>query len=91
MFYFQTLQFCFQKDWGAGELQKFVIELTSYIFVELLNKTELLLKMLCVPCQQQLSKISKLRRMFIKGVLHPRPFFWLFMHFSQKLQHISNK
>ena len=27
----------------------------------------------------------------LKGVLHPRPFFWLFMHFSQKLQHIGNK
>ena len=27
----------------------------------------------------------------IKGVLHPRPFFRLFMHFSQKLQHIGNK
>ena len=26
-----------------------------------------------------------------KGVLHPRPVFWLFMHFSQKLQHIGNK
>ena len=26
-----------------------------------------------------------------KGVLHPWPVFWLFMHFSQKLQHIGNK
>ena len=26
-----------------------------------------------------------------KGVLHPRPVFGLFMHFSQKLQHIGNK
>ena len=26
-----------------------------------------------------------------KGVLHPRPVFWLLMHFSQKLQHIGNK
>ena len=26
-----------------------------------------------------------------KGVLHPRPVFWLFMHFSQKLKHIGNK
>ena len=26
-----------------------------------------------------------------KGVLHPRPVFWLFMHFSQKLQHIGSK
>ena len=26
-----------------------------------------------------------------KGVLHPRPVFWLFMHFSQKLQHIGDK
>ena len=26
-----------------------------------------------------------------KGVLHPRPFFWLLLHFSQKLQHIGNK
>ena len=27
----------------------------------------------------------------IKGVLHPRPVFGLFLHFSQKLQHIDNK
>ena len=28
---------------------------------------------------------------FFKGVLHPWPVFWLFMHFSQKLQHIGDK
>ena len=27
----------------------------------------------------------------IKGVLHPRPVFGLFMHFSQKLQNIGDK
>ena len=27
----------------------------------------------------------------VKGVLHPRPVFRLFLHFSQKLQHIGNK
>ena len=27
----------------------------------------------------------------IKGVLHPWPILWLFMHFSQKLQHIGDK
>ena len=27
----------------------------------------------------------------VKGVLHLRPVFGLFMHFSQKLQHIGNK
>ena len=27
----------------------------------------------------------------VKGVLHPRPVFGLFLHFSQKLQHIGNK
>ena len=27
----------------------------------------------------------------LKGVLHPRPVFGLFLHFSQKLQHIGNK
>ena len=26
---------------------------------------------------------------FFKGVLHPRPVFWLFMHCFQKLQHIG--
>ena len=26
-----------------------------------------------------------------KGVLHTRPVFGLFLHFSQKLQHIGNK
>ena len=28
---------------------------------------------------------------YFKGVLHPRPVFGLFLHFSQKLQHIGNK
>ena len=32
-----------------------------------------------------------LLNMKIKGVLHPRPVFGLFLHFSQKLQHIGNK
>ena len=27
----------------------------------------------------------------LKGVLHPRPVFGLFLHFYQKLQHIGNK
>ena len=27
---------------------------------------------------------------YVKGVLHPRPVFGLFLHFSQKLQHIDN-
>ena len=27
----------------------------------------------------------------LKGVLYPRPVFGLFLHFSQKLQHIGNK
>ena len=27
----------------------------------------------------------------LKGVLHPRLVFGLFLHFSQKLQHIGNK
>ena len=27
----------------------------------------------------------------LKGVLHPRPVFGLFLHFSRKLQHIGNK
>ena len=27
----------------------------------------------------------------LKGVLHPRSVFGLFLHFSQKLQHIGNK
>ena len=27
----------------------------------------------------------------LKGVLHPRPVFGLFLHISQKLQHIGNK
>ena len=27
----------------------------------------------------------------LKGVLHPMPVFGLFLHFSQKLQHIGNK
>ena len=51
-------------------------------------------------CQILCSKIGKTDRhgipdgcnlILIKGVLHPRPVFWLFMHFSQKLQHIGNK
>ena len=27
----------------------------------------------------------------IKGVLHPRPVFGLFLHFPQRIQHIGNK
>ena len=30
-------------------------------------------------------------KIHFKGVLHPRPVFGLFLHFSQKLQHIGNK
>ena len=29
--------------------------------------------------------------LFFKGVLYPWPILWLFMHFSQKLQHIGDK
>ena len=40
--------------------------------------------------------LSKLHRygicgQLLKGVLHPRPLFGLFLYFSQKLQHIGNK
>ena len=35
--------------------------------------------------------IRRKRLYTIKGVLHPRPVFRLFMHFSQKLQHIGDK
>ena len=38
-----------------------------------------------------LETIFFLTHVNLKGVLHPRPVFWLFMHFSQKLQHIGNK
>ena len=31
------------------------------------------------------------QKQWIKGVLHPRPILWLFVHFSQKLQHIGDK
>ena len=34
---------------------------------------------------------NKIRNMELKGVLHPRLVFGLFLHFSQKLQHIGNK
>ena len=33
----------------------------------------------------------KLVNYALKGVLHPRSVFGLFLHFSQKLQHIGNK
>ena len=35
--------------------------------------------------------IRFLVNMYVKGVLHPRSVFGLFLHFSQKLQHIGNK
>ena len=38
-----------------------------------------------------LCKAKQKKNLCLKGVLHPRPVFWLFMHFSQKLQHIGNK
>ena len=40
---------------------------------------------------QQCSEYDELILKILKGVLHPRPVFWLFMHFSQKLQHIGSK
>ena len=43
--------------------------------------------LMCKPPQiQVIYTLNKL-----KGVLHPRPVFGLFLHFSQKLQHIGNK
>ena len=44
------------------------------------------------PAQDQRYKDlrSEIQRK-LKGVLHPRPVFGLFLHFSQKLQHIGNK
>ena len=39
-----------------------------------------------VNCVQSILKVF-----IIKGVLHPRPVFGLFLHFSPKLQHIGNK
>ena len=40
---------------------------------------------------KRIKTIRKLIKMILKGVLHPRPVFGLFLHFSQKLQHIGNK
>ena len=37
------------------------------------------------------NKWEKKNQNTFKGVLHPRPVFWMFMHFSRKVQHISNK
>ena len=37
------------------------------------------------------SRMDIFERKVLKGVLHPRPVFGLFLHFSQKLQHIGNK
>ena len=46
-----------------------------------------------VKCDYQSSKkVHETGKMkFFKGVLHPRPILRLFLHFSQKLQHIGNK
>ena len=33
----------------------------------------------------------KTRHCYLKGVLHPRPLLGLFVHFSQKLQHIGDQ
>ena len=41
------------------------------------------------PKDVHLSDIKTLKE--LKGVLHPRPVFELFFHFSQKLQHIGHK
>ena len=40
--------------------------------------------------EKKIEQIELLRYSF-KGVLHPRPVFGLFLHFSQKLQHIGDK
>ena len=41
--------------------------------------------------EQELEEINQKRANYLKGVLHPRLVFGLFLHFSQKLQHIGNK
>ena len=41
--------------------------------------------------KQKKIKMMKEQGKYIKGVLHPMPVFELFLHFSQKLQHIGNK
>ena len=47
-------------------------------------------------CKSRQSQFGSKSRLYcqidaLKGVLHPRLVFGLFMHFSQKLQHIGNK
>ena len=44
------------------------------------------------PKNQMLGTMEPpLMQLSAKGVLHPWPVLWLFIHFSQKLQHIGNK
>ena len=63
----------------AGGLRKFQLHLKIMIFANILRNLGQFRENL-IFCQ-----------LLLKGVLHPRPVFGLFLHFSQKLQHIGNK
>ena len=56
------------------------------------QRKQIIIKLINIYNNNQEMKSSKMvKGSTIKGVLHPRPVFGLFLHFSQKLQHIGNK
>ena len=48
-------------------------------------------KPLCIKFHQNIGKLHIHEHFFAKGVLHPCPILWLFIQFSQELQHINDK
>ena len=62
-----------------------VYQLISHFLSYLQNYKEFKAKILDLPPEKYGLSFD------IKGVLHPRPVFGLFLYFSQKLRHIGNK
>ena len=79
-----VIRFCNWHDHQVWLLEhQTVFKMTTKLFPMIFTSSSVLYNILCwdminiVHC--------------FKGVLHPRPVFGLFLHFSLKLQHIGNK
>ena len=61
-----------------------------YLHFHIVNMCKPMLRVM--PHKSKLDLLAKVIQLCkLKGVLHPRLVFGLFLHFSQKLQHIGNK
>ena len=83
---------------GTNKVPTSVMTSTSYVQLNQSNLQEKeQLKPLHSMWEDESEELKKnfmelhINKVHVKGVLHPRPVFGLFLHFSQKLQHIGNK